>query len=109
MGRDILQKLGISLQQRPKQTPGNHINSILHIETLKNIIKWVLKIYTPLYANRQIKNHFANSVFKQNHTPNQQKRRSVPLNLLEKVELELDKLIQDEQSLNSRNARTIYS
>ena len=34
-GRDILQKLGIALQQRPKQYPGNNINSISHIEIEK--------------------------------------------------------------------------
>ena len=35
MGRLILQKLGTALQQRPKQSPGNNINSISYIETEK--------------------------------------------------------------------------
>ena len=35
MGRVILQKLGTALQQRPKQSPGNNINSISYIETKK--------------------------------------------------------------------------
>ena len=88
MGRDILQKLGISLQQRPKQSPGNNIKSISHIEIEKNIIKWVLR-KNPHLCTRigKSKNHIAKSILKQNHTPNQQKGRRVPLHLLEKVEL----------------------
>ena len=98
MGRDILQKLGIGLQQRPKQSPGSNLNSISHIETEKNIIKWVLRKY-PHFCSRigKSKDPIAKSIFKQNHIPKQQKRRRVPLHLLEKVEIELDKLVQDKQ------------
>ena len=39
VGRNILQKLGISLQQRPKQSPGNHIYSISYTETEKKYRK----------------------------------------------------------------------
>ena len=55
IGRDILQKIGILLQQRSKQSPGNHFNSNSYIETKKNIIKWILKKSTLMYASRQIK------------------------------------------------------
>ena len=98
MGRDILQKLGITLQQRPMRSPGNYINPISHIETEKNIIKWILRKY-PYLCSRigKSKNHIANSILKENHTPLQQKGRRVPLHLLEKVEIELDKLIQNKQ------------
>ena len=74
MGRDILQKLGIALQQRPKQSPGNNISSISHIENEKNIINWVLRKYPHLCSQiGKSKNHIAKSIFKQNYTPNQQK------------------------------------
>ena len=43
------------------------------------------------------KNHIAKSIFKRNQNPIQQKGRRVPLHLLEKVEMELGKLIQDKQ------------
>ena len=43
------------------------------------------------------KNHIAKSLFRENHYPNQQKGRRVPLHLQEKVEQELDKLINDKQ------------
>ena len=98
MGRDILQKLVITLQQRHMRSPGNYINSISHIETEKNIIKWILRKY-PYVCSRigKSKNHIANSILKENHIPIQQKGRRVPLHLLEKVEFELDKLIRKKQ------------
>ena len=88
MGRDILQKLGITLQQRHMRSPGNYINSISHIETEKNIIKWILRKYPYVCSrNGKSKNHIANSILKENHTPIQQKGRRIPLHLLEKVEI----------------------
>ena len=98
MGRDLLQKLGISLQQIPNKSPGKQINFISSIETEKNIIKWIYNKYPNLCTRLgKSKNHVAKSIFKQNHSPIQQKGRRVPLHLLEKVEIELDKLIQDKQ------------
>ena len=43
------------------------------------------------------KNHLAKSLFRENLYLNQQKGRRVPLHLLEKVEREIDKLINDKQ------------
>ena len=98
MGRDVLQKLGISLQQKPNKSPGNQIISNSSIETEKNIIKWIYNKYPhPCTRLGKSKNHVAKSIFKQNHIPIQQKGRRVPLHLLEKVERKLDKLIQDKQ------------
>ena len=98
MGRDILQKLGIALQQKTNQSPVNKINSISSIETEKIIIKWIYKKYSNLCTKLgKSKNHIAQSIFKQNHAPFQQKRRRVLLHLLEKVEMELDKLILDKK------------
>ena len=96
MGRDVLGKLGISLQQKHNKSPGNHINSISSIETEKNIIKWIYNKYPHLCTRLgKSKNHVAKSIFKQNHIPIQQKGRRAPLHLLKKVERELDELIQD--------------
>ena len=98
MGRDVLQKLGISLHQKPNKSPGKQINSISSIETEKNIIKWIYNKYPHLCTRLgKSKNHVAKSIFKQNHSPIQRKGRRVPLILLEKVEIELNKLIQDKQ------------
>ena len=98
MGRDVLQKLGITLQQKSNNSPGNNINSISSIETEKNIIKWIYNKYPQLCTRQgKSKNHVAKSIFKQIQTAIQQKGRRVPLHLLEKVEIELEKLIQDKQ------------
>ena len=48
MGRDVLQKLGISLHQKTNKSPGKQINSISSIETEKNIIKWIYNKYPHL-------------------------------------------------------------
>ena len=41
--------------------------------------------------------------------PTQHKGRRVPLHLVEKVEHELQKLIEDKQIIRLRNAQTTYS
>ena len=46
MGRDVFQKVGISLQQRTNPSPGNSINSITALETEKNIKNVYLKNIT---------------------------------------------------------------
>ena len=98
MGRDVLQKLGIYLQQKPNKSPGNQLYSNSSIETEKNIIKWIYNKYPHLCTRLgKSKNHIAKSIFKQNHIPLQQKGHRIPLPLLEKVEREIDKLIQDKQ------------
>ena len=84
-GRDVLQKLGISLQQIPNKSPDKQINSISSIETEKNIIKWIYNKYLHLCTRLgKSKNHVAISIFKQNRSPIQQQGRRVPLHLLEK-------------------------
>ena len=98
MGRDVLQNLGITLQQKSNNSTGNKIKSISLIETEKNIIKWIYDKYPHLCTRLgKSKNHVAKSMLKQNHAPIQQKGRRVPLHLLEKVEVELEKLIKDKQ------------
>ena len=74
MGRDVLQKLGIILQQKSNKSPGNKIDSISSIATEKNIIKWIYKKYSHLCKRLgKSKNQVAKSIFKQNHAPIQQK------------------------------------
>ena len=88
MGRDILQKLVISVHQAQNPSPGNHIYSVSNIEVEQNIIERVFSKYLHLFTRTgKSKNHIARSVFKPNHTPNQQKGRQVPLQMLEKMTL----------------------
>ena len=46
MGRDVLPKLGISLEQTKQQ--GKQINHISDVENGKNVIKWIFKKYPHL-------------------------------------------------------------
>ena len=95
MGRDVLQKIGVSLQQTKQQ--GRQIHHVLNIETGKKR-KWIFKKYPHLCTRLgRSKNYIAKSLFRENHNPNQQKEKRVPLHLLEKVEHELDKQINDKQ------------
>ena len=96
MGRDVLAKLGITL--KAEKPHGKQIHTILNIQTEKNIIKWIFQKYPHLCTRLgRLKNHIAKSLFRQNYTPSQHKGRRVPLHLLDKVELELKKLIDDGQ------------
>ena len=89
MGRDILRKIGITL------TASSQISDT-SIES--NIIKWILKKYPKLCTRlRKSENHIAKPTMKENFNSIQQKRRRVPVHLLDKVEAELEKLIQDKQ------------
>ena len=110
MRRDVLRKLGITLQQQQCKYPGNKIHAINSVETEKNVIKWIYNKYPHLCTRLgKSKNHIAKSIFKRNQNPIQQKGRRVPLHLLEKVEMELDKLIQDKQITKLEKCPTSYS
>ena len=50
----------------------------------------------------------AKSIFKENFTPTQHKGRGVPLHLLERVEQELEKLIEDKQIIRLENCSDEY-
>ena len=96
IGRDILQQLGIFLTAT--KPTGKTINLVSDTSTEQNIIKWIFKKYPHLCTRLgRSKNHVAKSTFKENFTPTQHKGRRVPLHLLERVEQELEKLIEDKQ------------
>ena len=96
MGRDVLAKLGITL--KAEKPHGKQVHTILNIQTEKNIIKWIFQKYPHLCTRLgRSKSHIAKSLFRQNYTPSQHKGRRVPLHLLDKVELELKKLIDEGQ------------
>ena len=96
MGRDVLAKFGITL--KAEKPHGKQVHTILNIQTEKNIIKWIFQKHPHLCTRLgRSKNHIAKSLFRQNYTPSQHKGRRVPLHLLDKVELELKKLIDDGQ------------
>ena len=50
-----------------------------------------------MHSSRPLKKQYEKATFKENFTPTQHKCRRVPLHLLERVEQELEKLIEDKQ------------
>ena len=57
----------------------------------------IQKIPTPMYAPRTLKQPYGKVNFQKKFTPTQHKGRRVQLHLLERVEQELEKLIEDKQ------------
>ena len=107
MARDVLRQLGIQLTAT--KPTGKTIGLISDISTEQNIIKWIFKEYPHLCTRLgRSKNDMAKSVFKENFTPTQHKGRRVPLHLLERVEQELEKLIEDKQIIRLEKCSDEY-
>ena len=91
LGLDTLQKLGIELTYIK---PGGKIQNIQSVQN--NIAKWIFQKYPHLCTRiGKSKNHTAETTFHQTFHPRQHKRRIVPLQLKDKLERELHKLIED--------------
>ena len=96
MGRDLLSKLGITLNASKNTV--EPVNFISDLQTERIIIKWVFQKYPHLcICLGRSKNHLAKSIFKSEYTRSQDKGRRVPLHLIEKIENELKKLIDEKQ------------
>ena len=96
LGRDILHKVGIHLTASKPTVKTIGLISDTTIE--QTVIKCISKIYSHLYTRLgRSRNHMAKSTFKGNFRPRQHKGRRVPLHLLERVEKELENLIEDKQ------------
>ena len=93
LGRDVLQKLGLQLTFKNTGEKIHNINSVQH-----NIAQWVFQKYPHLCTRiGKSRNHIAKSTFHNTFHPTQHKGRRVPLHLIDKVEKELNKLIEDKQ------------
>ena len=91
MGQDILGKLGFTLSQNK----GTHINNInLDNRPEIKIINKFPHLCTRLGKS---KNHIAKSTLKQDISPYQHKGRRVPLHLTEKVDTEIQHLLNTNQ------------
>ena len=91
MGRDVLGKLGFTLSQNK----GTHINNI----NLDNRLEIKIINKFPHLCSRlgKSKNHIAKSTLKQDISPYQHKGRRVPLHLTEKVDKEIQHLLNTKQ------------
>ena len=96
IGRDILQQLGIHLTA--SKPTGKAIGLISDTAIEQNIIKWIFRKYPHICTRLGCsKNHRTESTFKETFNPTQHQGRRVPLHLLERVEKELEQLIEDQQ------------
>ena len=97
MGRDVMEKLGLRLTMTPPQQQGE--KTIFNISnTHQRISKWIFQKYPHLCTRLgRSRNHVAKSTFKSDFIPTQHKGRRIPLHLTEKVENELNKLIEEKQ------------
>ena len=91
LGRDILGKLGFTLTQNK----GTYINNIIADDTLQ--IKIINKFPHLCTRLGKSKNHIAKSTLKQDITPYQHKGRRVPLHLTDKVDKEIQHLLNTKQ------------
>ena len=91
MGRDILGKLGFALSQNK----GININNINLDDRLE--IKIIKKFPHICSGLGKSKNHIAKSTLKQDISPYQHKGRRVPLHLTEKVDKEIQHLLNTNQ------------
>ena len=105
LGRDILQKLGIHLTQTKQgEKTVNFINP-----DQKQITQKIFKNFPHLCTRLgKSKNHIAKSTFKQYFKPTQHKGRRVPIHLIDKVEKELRKLIEDKQIIKLEKCSDEY-
>ena len=105
LGRDILQKLGIHLTQTKQgEKTVNFINP-----DQKQITHKIFKNFPHLCTRLgKTKNHIAKSTFKQYFKPTQHKGRRVPIHLIDKVEKELRKLIEDKQIIKLEKCSDEY-
>ena len=93
LGRDTLRKLGIKLAHT---TPGEKIHNIQPIQN--NIAKWIFEKYPHLCTRiGKSKDHIAKSTFHNTFHPTDHKGRRIQLHLIDKVERELNKLLEDKQ------------
>ena len=96
MGRDIMDKLGLRLTIGTQQKNGRNLLNITN--THLRISKWIFQKYPHLCTRLgRSRNHVAKSAFKSEIKPTQHNGRRIPLHLVEKVENELKKLIEDKQ------------
>ena len=95
MGRDILTKLGITLNANKK--PGKKI--IHFLNSMRRKTKKMDNHKYPHLCTRLERSKFsvAKSIFKSQYIPSQHKEKRVPLHLFVKVEQELQKIIDEKQ------------
>ena len=89
IGRDLFDKPGLAVTQSTSQK-GNRVNNISSPEFKEQIAKTFPELTSRIGRS---KNHVAKSKFCKDFQPRHQKGRRIPINLQEKVDIELKKLL----------------
>ena len=90
-GRDLFDQLGLAVTQSTSQE-GNHVNNISSPEFKEQIAKTLPDLILRIGRS---KNHVTKSKFHKDFQPRYQKDRRIPINLQEKVNIELKKLLDE--------------
>ena len=91
IGRDLFDRLGLAVTQSTSQK-GNRVNNISSPEIKEKIAKTFPELISHIGRS---KNHVAKSKFHKDFQLRHQKVRSIPINLREKVNIELEKLLDE--------------
>ena len=94
IGRDFFDQLGLAVTQSTSQK-GNRVNDISSSE-FEEQIEQIAKTFPELISRiGRSKNHVVKSKFHKDFQPGHQKGRRIPINLQEKVNNELKKLLDE--------------
>ena len=106
MGGDVMDQLGLRLTMRKSDNKGEKsFYNILNIH--QKILKWIFTQCPHLFTRLgRSKNHVSKPTFKKEFQPTHDKGRRIPLELTEKVEKGLKKIIDEKQIKKQRNAQT---
>ena len=91
IGRDLFDQLGLAVTQSTSQK-GNRVNNIPSPEFKEQIAKTFPELISRIGRS---KNHVAKYKFHKDFQPRHQKSRRIPINLQEKVNIELKKLLDE--------------
>ena len=92
IGRDLFAQLGLDVTQSTFLQKGNRINNIASPEFKEQIAKTFPSLVSRI---GRLKSHVAKSKFHKDFQPRHQKGRRIPINLQDKVNTELRKLLAE--------------
>ena len=104
IGRALFERLGLAVTQSTSQT-GNCVNNISSPEFKEQILKTFPELISRIGRS---KNHVTKSKFHKDFLPRHQKGRHIPIKLQEKVNIELEKLLDEKNIIKLSNCPDKY-
>ena len=94
LGRDVLQKLGLKVAQKQQ---GENIFNINQNKSQQNCAESIQKLPAPTHPHGQAEKQYSKIDLRTIFQTNSTQRRKIPLHLVDNVEKELKKEIDDKQ------------